>query len=82
MSCSRPIWRLRLGQGGPRYEVHHGVKILDDALVEAAVVSDRYIADRFLPDKARRLRISNHPAQRYLPPDGTPAVADVLDVRP
>ena len=36
---------------GGRYEVHHGVKIRDDALVEAATVSDRYIADRFLPDK-------------------------------
>ncbi|GIL72080.1 hypothetical protein Vretimale_486 [Volvox reticuliferus] len=35
-----------------RYEVHHGVRISDSALVEAAVLSDRYIADRFLPDKA------------------------------
>ncbi|EFN53397.1 hypothetical protein CHLNCDRAFT_137194 [Chlorella variabilis] len=35
-----------------RYELHHGVKISDSALVEAAVLSDRYIADRFLPDKA------------------------------
>jgi ATP-dependent Clp protease ATP-binding subunit ClpB len=35
-----------------RYEVHHGVKIRDAALVAAAVLSDRYIADRFLPDKA------------------------------
>jgi ATP-dependent Clp protease ATP-binding subunit ClpB len=35
-----------------RYEVHHGVKIRDHALVAAAVMSDRYIADRFLPDKA------------------------------
>ena len=35
-----------------RYEVHHGVKIKDSALVAAAVLSDRYIADRFLPDKA------------------------------
>ena len=34
-----------------RYEVHHGVRISDGALVEAAVASDRYIADRFLPDK-------------------------------
>ena len=32
-----------------RYELHHGVKISDSALVEAAVLSDRYIADRFLP---------------------------------
>lgn len=35
-----------------RYEVHHGVKITDSALVAAAVLSDRYISDRFLPDKA------------------------------
>jgi ATP-dependent Clp protease ATP-binding subunit ClpB len=35
-----------------RYEVHHGVKIHDHALVAAAVLSDRYITDRFLPDKA------------------------------
>ncbi len=35
-----------------RYEVHHKVKILDSALVAAATLSDRYIADRFLPDKA------------------------------
>lgn len=35
-----------------RYEVHHGVRIRDGALVSAAVLSDRYIADRFLPDKA------------------------------
>ncbi len=35
-----------------RYEAHHGVRIRDAALVGAAVLSDRYIADRFLPDKA------------------------------
>ena len=35
-----------------RYEVYHGVKITDSALVQAAVLSDRYISDRFLPDKA------------------------------
>ena len=35
-----------------RYEVHHGVRIKDSALVAAAVLSDRYINDRFLPDKA------------------------------
>jgi ATP-dependent Clp protease ATP-binding subunit ClpB len=35
-----------------RYEVHHGVRITDDALVSAATLSDRYIGDRFLPDKA------------------------------
>lgn len=35
-----------------RYEVHHGVRIRDNALVAAATLSDRYISDRFLPDKA------------------------------
>ncbi len=35
-----------------RYEIHHGVKIADGALVAAATLSDRYISDRFLPDKA------------------------------
>ncbi len=35
-----------------KYEVHHGVKVTDSALVAAAAMSDRYISDRFLPDKA------------------------------
>lgn len=35
-----------------KYEVHHGIRITDDALISAAKLSDRYISDRFLPDKA------------------------------
>src|SRR5690606_18756530 len=35
-----------------RYEVHHGISIRDSAIVAAAVLSNRYITDRFLPDKA------------------------------
>ena len=35
-----------------KYEVHHGIRILDSALIAAAKLSDRYITDRFLPDKA------------------------------
>jgi len=35
-----------------RYEVHHGVKIADNALVAMALLRNRYISDRFLPDKA------------------------------
>jgi len=50
-----------------RYETHHGVRITDNAIVSAAVLSDRYITERFLPDKAidlideaaSRLRIEN-----------------------
>ncbi|MTV26755.1 ATP-dependent chaperone ClpB [Nitriliruptoraceae bacterium ZYF776] len=50
-----------------RYQVHHAVRITDDALVAAATLSDRYLTDRFLPDKAidlldeaaARLRIAN-----------------------
>ena len=51
----------------PRYETHHGVRITDSAIVAAALLSDRYITDRFLPDKAidlideaaSRMRIEN-----------------------
>ncbi len=51
----------------PRYEAHHGVRILDSAILAAATLSHRYIADRFLPDKAidlvdeaaSKLRIEN-----------------------
>ncbi len=51
----------------PRYEAHHGVKILDSAILAAATLSNRYITERFLPDKAidlvdeaaSRLRIEN-----------------------
>ncbi len=56
-----------------KYELHHGVKIEDSALVEAAELSARYITDRFLPDKAvdlmdeamsaRRLEIESEPAE-------------------
>lgn len=56
-----------------KYEVHHGVRIQDSALVAAAVLSDRYITDRFLPDKAidlvdettsrLRIEIDSRPAE-------------------
>ena len=45
-----------------RYEVHHGVRIQDSALVAAAVLSNRYITDRFLPDKA--INLVDEPAAR------------------
>ena len=47
-----------------RYEAHHGVRIRDAALVAAAVLSDRYITDRFLPDKAIDLDGRGRPALR------------------
>ena len=37
---------------GERFEIHHGVNIRDEALVQAAVLSNRYVSERFLPDKA------------------------------
>lgn len=57
-----------------RYEAHHGVKITDDALEAAAELSHRYIADRFLPDKAidlideaaSKLRVNNYVAPTEL----------------
>ncbi len=49
---------MALHRDGRSYsQVHHGVRISDSALVEAAVLSDRYIADRFLPDKVRPQRV-------------------------
>lgn len=52
--CSCLVLHLtrRLLKVKEKYEVHHGVRISDEALVSAAVDSNRYIADRFLPDKA------------------------------
>ena len=45
----------------PRYEVHHGVRIRDEALLAAAKLSHRYIPDRFLPDKASKYRQPTRP---------------------
>jgi len=50
--CRRQADYERTALGRERYEVHHGVRIKDSALVAAAVLSSRYISDRFLPDKA------------------------------
>jgi ATP-dependent Clp protease ATP-binding subunit ClpB len=64
----------------PRYEVHHGVRIQDSALVAAAVLSNRYITDRFLPDKAIDL-VDEAASHRRVELDSTPTEIDALDRR-
>ena len=64
----------------PRYEAHHGVKIRDAALVEAAKLSDRYIADRFLPDKAIDL-VDEAAARLAMERDSVPSEIDSLQRR-
>ena len=61
-----------------RYEVHHGVRIKDSAIVAAAVLSQRYIADRFLPDKAIDL-IDESAARLRTEIDSLPAELDELE---
>ncbi len=61
-----------------RYEVHHGVKIKDSALVSAAVLSNRYISDRFLPDKAIDL-IDEAASKLKMEIDSMPAELDELE---
>ncbi|MCL2335996.1 MAG: ATP-dependent chaperone ClpB [Firmicutes bacterium] len=63
-----------------RYEVHHGVRIQDSALVAAAVLSDRYIADRFLPDKAIDL-MDESAARLRTEIDSMPAALDEITRR-
>jgi len=63
-----------------RYEAHHGVKIRDAALVEAAKLSHRYIADRFLPDKAIDL-IDEASARLAMERDSVPTEIDTLQRR-
>ncbi len=63
-----------------RYEVHHGVRIQDAALVAAATLSNRYIADRFLPDKAIDL-VDEAGAQLRLQIDSVPTEIDEVQRR-
>ncbi len=63
-----------------KYEVHHGVKIKDSALVAAAVLSHRYIADRFLPDKAIDL-IDEAASRLRIEIDSMPAELDEIERR-
>ena len=61
-----------------RYEVHHGVRIQDSAIVAAATLSNRYITDRFLPDKAIDL-IDEAGAQLRMQIDSNPVEIDELE---
>jgi ATP-dependent Clp protease ATP-binding subunit ClpB len=63
-----------------KYEVHHGVRIKDSALVSAAVLSNRYIADRFLPDKAVDL-VDEAASRLRIEIDSMPAEIDEVDRR-
>jgi ATP-dependent Clp protease ATP-binding subunit ClpB len=63
-----------------RYEIHHGVKFKDSALVAAAVLSHRYIADRFLPDKAIDL-IDEAASRLRMEIDSMPAELDEIERR-
>src|SRR5687767_2629567 len=63
-----------------RYEVHHGVRIQDSALVGAAVLSDRYVSGRFLPDKAIDL-VDESASRLRIEIDSMPTEIDVLDRR-
>ncbi|MGI8687314.1 MAG: ATP-dependent Clp protease ATP-binding subunit, partial [Thermomicrobiales bacterium] len=63
-----------------RYEVHHGVRIHDAALVAAATLSDRYITDRFLPDKAIDL-VDDAGATLRLEIESRPAALDEVERR-
>src|SRR5713226_9303558 len=63
-----------------RYEVHHGVRIKDAAIVAAAMLSQRYITDRFLPDKAIDL-IDEAAAGLRMEIDSLPAEIDVIERR-
>ncbi|HLZ19108.1 MAG TPA: AAA family ATPase, partial [Smithellaceae bacterium] len=61
-----------------RYEVHHGVRIKDSAIVAAATLSHRYIADRFLPDKAVDL-IDEAASRLRIELDSMPCEIDTID---
>ena len=63
-----------------RYEIHHGVKFKDSALVAAAVLSNRYITDRFLPDKAIDL-IDEAASRLRMEIDSMPAELDEVERR-
>lgn len=61
-----------------RYEVHHGIRITDSAIIAAAMLSNRYITDRFLPDKAIDL-IDEAASRVRIEMDSKPEVVDELE---
>ena len=61
-----------------RYEVHHGVRIQDNAIIAAATLSDRYISDRFLPDKAIDL-VDEAASRIKIELDSMPTEIDVIE---
>ena len=63
-----------------KYEIHHGVRITDGAIVAAAQLSDRYISDRFLPDKAIDL-IDEAASKLRIEIDSMPEELDNLERR-
>ncbi|HEY1864087.1 MAG TPA: ATP-dependent chaperone ClpB [Roseiarcus sp.] len=63
-----------------KYEAHHGVRITDPAIIAAATLSDRYISDRFLPDKAIDL-IDEAASRQRMQVDSKPEELDELDRR-
>src|SRR6202022_3756982 len=63
-----------------KYELHHGVRITDNAIIAAATLSNRYITDRFLPDKAIDL-MDEAAARLRMQIDSKPEAIDELDRR-
>src|SRR5262249_56886506 len=63
-----------------KYELHHGIRISDSAIVASATLSNRYIADRFLPDKAIDL-MDEAAARLRMAVDSKPEALDELDRR-
>ncbi len=80
--CSRPVEdTIAILRGlKERYEVHHGIRIQDAALVAAATLSDRYVSDRFLPDKAIDL-VDEAAAKIKMEVDSMPAEIDAVTRR-
>src|SRR5690606_14713956 len=63
-----------------KYELHHGVRITDNAIVAASTLSNRYITDRFLPDKAIDL-VDEAASRIRMQADSKPEAIDELDRR-